>query len=68
MLFKSELSSNHFLKFEIFKRQPHKMVNTLKLLFGKWPANCFGVFDHFEGLALKGLSIDKNMLNAWGCR
>ena len=36
-----------------FNRQPHKMVkHTQKNL----PKNCLSVFDHFVGLALKGLS------------
>ena len=33
-----------------------KWSNTLKQFGGKLPANCFIVFDHFVGLALKGLS------------
>ena len=33
-----------------------KWSNTLKQLVGKLPTNCLSVFDHFVGLALKGLS------------
>ena len=29
--------------------------NTLKLFVGNLPTNCLSVFDHFVGLALKGL-------------
>ena len=32
-----------------------KWSNTLKQFFGKLPTNCLSVFDHFVGLALKGL-------------
>ena len=34
-----------------------KWSNTLKQFVGKLPTNCLSVFDHFVGLALKGLSI-----------
>ena len=37
---------------------PTKWSNTLKQFVGKLPTNCLGVFDHFVGLALKGLSKD----------
>ena len=33
-----------------------KWSNTLKQFFGKMPTNCLSVFDHFLGLALKGLT------------
>ena len=33
-----------------------KWSNTLKQFVGKLPANCLSVFDHFVGLALKGLN------------
>ena len=32
-----------------------KWSNTLKQFIGKLPTNCLSVFDHFVGLALKGL-------------
>ena len=32
-----------------------KWPNTLKQFVGKLPTNCLSVFDHFVGLALKGL-------------
>ena len=32
-----------------------KWSNTLKQFVGKLPTNCLTVFDHFVGLALKGL-------------
>ena len=31
------------------------MDNTLKQLVGNLPANCLSVFDHFVGVAVKGL-------------
>ena len=34
---------------------PTKLSNTLKQFVGKLPTNCLSVFDHFVGLALKGL-------------
>ena len=34
---------------------PTKWSNTLKQFFGKFPTNCLSVFDHFAGLAFKGL-------------
>ena len=37
-----------------FKRQPHKILNTLKQFIGKLPMNSLSVFDHFVGLTLKG--------------
>ena len=38
-----------------------KWPNTLKQFVGQLPTNCFSVFDHFVGLALKGLI----KLQAW---
>ena len=35
-----------------------KWSNTLKQFVGKLPTNCLSVFDHFVGLALKGLTFD----------
>ena len=35
---------------------PTKWSNTLKQFIEKLPTNCLSVFDHFVGLALKGLS------------
>ena len=37
-----------------------KWSNTLKQIVGKLPTICLSVFDHFSGLALKGL---KNQIN-----
>ena len=37
-----------------------KWSNTLKQFFGNLTTNCLSVFDHFMGLALKGLS-DKDI-------
>ena len=35
-----------------------KWSNTLKQFVGKLPTNCLSVFDHFVGLALKGLKFE----------
>ena len=35
---------------------PTKWSNTLKQFVAKLPTNCLSVFDHFLGLALKGLT------------
>ena len=35
--------------------------NTLKQFVGKLPTNCLSVFDHFVGLAFKGLSSLLNL-------
>ena len=37
-----------------------KWSNTLKQFVGKLPTNCLSVFDHFGGLARKGLKLIKN--------
>ena len=34
---------------------PTKWSNTLKQFVGNLPTNCLSVFDHFVGLAFKGL-------------
>ena len=39
-----------------FKSQPHKMVKHTETIRRLLPKNCLSVFDHFVGLALKGLS------------
>ena len=36
---------------------PTKLWNTLKQFVGNLPTNCLSVFDHFLGLALKGLEL-----------
>ena len=43
-----------------------KWSNTLKQFVGKLPTNCLSVFDHFVGLALKGLRL-KLSLNSECC-
>ena len=48
---------NYFhLKFNHLSVNFTKWSNTLKQFVGKLPKNCLSVFDHFVGLALKGLS------------
>ena len=36
--------------------KPTKWLNTLKQFVGNLPTNCLSLFDHFVGLALKGLN------------
>ena len=43
---------------------PTKLSNTLKQFVGKFPTNCVSVFDHFVGLALKGLNLTPFKENA----
>ena len=38
-----------------------KWSNTLKQIVGKLPTICLSVFDHFSGLALKGLKLNQTM-------
>ena len=42
-----------------------KWSNTLKQIVGKLPTNCLSVFDHFMGLALKGLKHHNLKRNEW---
>ena len=39
-----------------FNRQPHKMVKHTKTIRRQHPVICLSVFDHFWGLAHKGLN------------
>ena len=41
--------------FNPLRANPTKWSNTLKQFVGILPTNCLSVFDHFVGLALKGL-------------
>ena len=36
-----------FLKVELFKCEPHKMVKHTGIIHRQQPTNCLGVFDHF---------------------
>ena len=42
---------------------PTKRSNSLKQFVGNLPTNCLSVFDHFAGLALKGLSYTNNQVD-----
>ena len=42
-------------KFNPLSANPTKWSNTLKQFVGKLTMNCLSVFEHFVGLALKGL-------------
>ena len=39
-----------------FKRQPHKIAKYTQTIRRQKPINCLSVFNHFVGMALKGLS------------
>ena len=43
-----------------FKRQPHKVVKHIQTIRRQKPTNCLSVFDHFVGLAFKGLSLPQH--------
>ena len=43
---------------QAFKRQPHKMIKHTQII--RRQTNCLSVFDHFVGLALKGLTKKTN--------
>ena len=47
-----------------FKRQTHKMVKHTQTILRLLSTNCLSVFDHFVGLAFKGLmmKIDEGFL------
>ena len=49
--------NNNSSPFNPLSANPTKWSNTLKQFVGKLPTNCLSVFDHFVGLALKGLNI-----------
>ena len=56
-----------------FKRQPYKMVKHTQTIRWQQPKNCLNVFEHFVGLALKGLKeifkdghlINRNVFLQW---
>ena len=50
------LSIQTFMFLNLLRVNQTKWSNTLKQFVGKLPTNCLSVFDHFVGLALKGLS------------
>ena len=47
--------------FNLLSANPIKWANTLKQFVGNLPTNCLSVFDHFVGLALKGLKDVQNL-------
>ena len=50
------------VRFNPLSANPTKWSNTLKQFVGKKPTNCLSVFDHFVGLALKGLIYNSNFI------
>ena len=58
--------------FNSLSANPIKWLKTLKQFVDNLPTNCLGVFNHFVGLALKGLrkhviSEDQFSHNLFGC-
>ena len=41
------------------------MVKLTQTICGQQPTNCLSVFDHFVGLALKGLDIIEKVTGTW---
>ena len=50
-----QMKITNFDTFNPLSANPTKWLNTLKQFIGNLPTNCLSVFDHFVGLALKGL-------------
>ena len=59
------LGKNKRFVFNPLSANPTKWSNTLKQFVGKLPTNCLSVFDHFVGLALKGLISAKGLCLDW---
>ena len=55
----NDLMMVFFIRILTFKCQLHKMVKHTKQFVGKLLTNCLNVFNHFLGLARKGLSKSK---------
>ena len=51
------LYSTFYNSFNPFSANFTKWSNTLKQFVGNLATNCLSVFDHFVGLALKGLNV-----------
>ena len=51
-----------YITFNPLSANSTKWSNTLKQFVGNLPTNCLSVFDHFVGLALKGLKKNKVLL------
>ena len=61
-------SANTSIKVNALSTNPNptKWSNTLKQFVGNLPTKCSSVFDHFVGLALKGLFVVQKNLNNHG--
>ena len=53
---KIKIITLNMFKVNPLSTNPAKWSITLKQFGANFPTNCFSVFDHFEGLALKGLT------------
>ena len=51
-----QMKITNFDTFNPLSANPTKWLNTIKQFIGNLPTNCLSVFDHFGGLALKGLN------------
>ena len=51
---------NELMTVNLFSDNPTKWSDTLKQFVGSFPTNCSCVFEHFVGLALKGLNLKSN--------
>ena len=58
----SEVLCNIWEDFNPLRGKFIKWSNILKQIVGKLPTICLSVFDHFSGLALKGLRFFNNYL------
>ena len=64
--FLNVMSKCHWLAFGVFNplsANPHKMVKHSQAIRRLLPTNCLSVFDHFVGLASKGLMLTLNRFN-----
>ena len=52
---------DQFWKIKPLNTNPTKWSNTFKKFVGKLPTNCLSMFDHFVGLAFKGLDSISNI-------
>ena len=59
ILLMAALKENILDKVNPLSSNPTYWSNTLKQFFDKLPTNCLSVFDHFAGLALKGLKRNR---------
>ena len=59
----SRLKNRYEKTFNPLSANITKWSNTLQQFVGKLPTNCLSAFDHFVGLALKGLTIKSHRIS-----